>query len=39
MRVVILDYMCIQLVQKKHLAGKPLEKRDLRSSGICSVQW
>ena len=32
MRIMILDYMCIQLVQEMHLAGNPLEK-----SAICAL--
>jgi hypothetical protein len=29
MRIMILDYICIQLVQEMHLAGKPLEKSEI----------
>jgi hypothetical protein len=37
-RIMILDYMCIQLVQEMNLAGKPLEKKwDLCSSAILCV--
>jgi hypothetical protein len=41
MRIMILDYMCTQLVQEMHLAGKPLEKKwDSCSSAIlCIIQW
>jgi len=28
-RIMIFDYMCIQLVQAMHLAGKPLEKSEI----------
>jgi hypothetical protein len=29
MRIMVLDYMCIQLMQEMHLAGKLLEKSEI----------
>jgi hypothetical protein len=31
MRIMILDYMCIQLVQEMYLAGKHLEKSEIHA--------